>query len=104
MSFSSAQECAIRALRERDPEGNLVILVSKDDVKDVLNIVGATIGLEAKSQGGSWKFDQGNFVCVRRSTDPPIDLEGGFSVVVCNGGRNPSSEEKNGIEEWKDAS
>jgi|SaaInlStandDraft_4_1057021.scaffolds.fasta_scaffold166778_2 hypothetical protein len=104
MSFTPAQECAARALRDRDPEENLIILVSKEDVRHVLHIIGATIAQEAECYGGTWKFPDGSLLCIRRFTDPPIDLESGYNVVVCNGGRNPNSADRNGIEAWKNAS
>jgi len=81
---------------------SLVILVSSSDIKEVLNLVNVTIGHSCHR--GTWKFPDGLFVCVHKFTDKPLSLQDGYTVVVCNGGKALSTEDKEGIETWKNAS
>lgn len=104
MSLTPTQECACRAVRDMKPGKHHVLLASQEEIKQVRNIVGVSLSLDSECYGSVWKSPTGELVSVHRYHDTPPNLEGGFELIVCNGGRDPTPTEKKDLERWRDAS
>lgn len=104
--MNNIQECTCRAIdsyRRDTSRRPLLVIAPKGDISDVRNMVSISMNPETESSGSVWRIPDGRIISVHQYGDVPPTLNGGFELVVCNGGRVLTDDECKALKRWRDA-
>lgn len=104
--LNSVEECACKALDERlkSSRRNLVIVTARDKLKEVNNMVAASLPPGSSCTGTIWRDPEGRTIRALAYEDPPPSPEEGghpYDVEVCNAGVTLTPTEIEHLKRWR---
>ena len=96
-------DCLCRSLTQRSDSKPLVVLTSKENLRQTQNQVAASLPTGSSSYGSSWLDPSGRLVSIKAYQDAVPAYPQGFDLKVCNGGATYSEDDLKGLQKWRRA-